>query len=83
MHVEIQKMYFAPQARGRGLGSKMISKCLEKAKDLGFETCYLETMPYMDAARVLYAKNGFEAIEKSMGDTGHYSCSVYMTKALK
>lgn len=79
---ELQKMYFSPQARGRGLGSAMISKCLEKAKDFGFEMCYLETMPYMDAARKLYKKNGFEPIEKPMGDTGHYSCTVYMTKAL-
>lgn len=80
---ELQKMYFAPQARSRGLGSKMITECLEKAKSFGFETCYLETMPYMDAARKLYAKNGFAPIDKPMGDTGHYSCTVYMTKSLK
>lgn len=79
---ELQKMYFAPQARGRGLGSRMISLCLSKATEMGFETCYLETMPYMDAARALYAKNGFKTIDKPMGDTGHYSCSVFMTKAL-
>ena len=80
---ELQKMYFAPEARGRGLGTKMIAKCLEYAKDFGFEACYLETMPYMDAARALYAKNGFEIIDKPLGNTGHYSCTVYMLKNLK
>ncbi len=79
---ELQKMYFLPTARGKGLGSKLISHCLTKAKELGFEQCYLETMPYMEAARALYRKNGFVSLEKPLGDTGHYSCSVWMLKEL-
>ncbi len=79
---ELQKMYFAPQARGRGIGSKMMDICLKKAKDFGFEDCYLETMPYMDAARKLYFKTGFASLEKPLGDTGHYSCNVWMIKEL-
>ena len=79
---ELQKMYFAPIARGKGLGSKLIEKCLEKAKALNFESCYLETMPYMDAARALYLKNGFKNLDKPMGNTGHYSCNVWMLKKL-
>ncbi len=79
---ELQKMYFLPIARGRGLGSEMITKCLNKAKDFGFEQCYLETMPYMTAARALYKKNGFNQIDEPMGDTCHYSCDVWMIKKL-
>lgn len=79
---ELQKMYFLPKARGLGLGSKMMSKCLEFAKNAGFDQCYLETMPYMDDARKLYKKVGFDFIDKPMGDTGHYSCSVWMLKDL-
>lgn len=79
---ELQKMYFLPITRGKGLGSRLISKCLEKAKELGFENCYLETMPYMEAARALYKKNGFTNLEKPMGNTGHYSCNVWMIKKL-
>ncbi len=44
--------------------------------------CYLETMPYMLDAQELYRKNGFVYINKPMGDTGHYSCPVWMTKEL-
>ena len=79
---ELQKMYFMPEARGKGFGSKMISKCLDFAKEAGFDQCYLETMPYMDDARKLYKKVGFEFIDEPMGDTGHYSCSVWMLKDL-
>ena len=79
---EFQKMYFLPEARGLGLGSKMINICLEKAREIGFKKCYLETMPYMDSARALYKKNGFISLDKPVGDTGHYSCNVWMLKDL-
>lgn len=39
---ELQKMYFLPVARGRGLGTQMIDLCLKKAKEIGYEKCYLE-----------------------------------------
>ncbi len=79
---ELQKMYFMPEARGKGLGRKMMTKCLEFAKKVGFDQCYLETLPYMDDARKLYRKVGFESIDKPMGNTGHYSCTVWMLKDL-
>ena len=77
---ELQKMYFLPIARGKGLGSKLITICLEKAKELGFETCYLETLPYMKAAVKLYNKYGFKNLDKPMGNTCHYNCNVWMIK---
>jgi putative acetyltransferase len=79
---ELQKMYFLPIARGKGLGSLLISKCLDKAKEFGFESCYLETMPYMEAAQKLYKKNGFLNLDKPMGGTGHYSCTIWMLKKI-
>ena len=79
---ELQKMYFLPQARGLGLGAKMITLCLEKAKEFGFKQCYLETMPFMVDAQKLYKKTGFYNIEGSLGNTGHSYCSVWMLKDL-
>ncbi len=79
---ELQKMYFLPVARGIGLGTKLISVCLEKAKEMGFENCYLETLPYMEAAVKLYKKYGFKDLEKPMGNTCHYSCNVWMIKKI-
>jgi putative acetyltransferase len=77
---ELQKMYFLPAARGIGLGSKMMQTCLQKAKEYGFEKCYLETLPYMEDARKLYRKAGFKDLSTPMGDTGHYSCNLWMLK---
>lgn len=75
---ELQKMYFLSDIRGKGLGSKMIEKCLSQARDFGFEQCYIETMPYMEAAQKLYQKMGFKYIDGPMGNTGHFSCPVHM-----
>jgi len=79
---ELQKMYFLPEARGRGLGTKMIDSCLQQARFYEYEACYLETMSYMEAAQKLYKKYGFDLLDGPMGDTGHYSCGVHMLKGL-
>lgn len=79
---ELQKMYLTRETRGLGLGKKLIAKCLAKARDFGFEGCYLETMPYMEVAQNLYLKNGFTHIDAPMGCTGHNACPVYMYKVL-
>ncbi len=79
---ELQKMYFLPEARGLGLGTQMMEKCLQSAKDFGYEKCYLETMPYMNDAQKLYKKVGFEYLCNPMGNTGHTSCPVWMIKQL-
>lgn len=80
---ELQKMYFLEAARGRGLGKQMMEICLQRAKEYQFEGCYLETMPYMKDAQKLYLKSGFEYIDAPMGNTGHFSCPVWMLKSLK
>ncbi|MFT6935004.1 MAG: putative acetyltransferase [Maribacter sp.] len=79
---ELQKMYFLEAVRGKGIGSQMIVACLTQAKAFGFEQCYLETMPYMAAAQKLYKKSGFDYIDAPMGNTGHFSCPVWMLKTL-
>lgn len=79
---ELQKMYFLPEARGKGLGKQMIQMCIAFAKSCNFEHCYIETMPYMLDAQKLYIKTGFSYIDKSLGNTGHSSCHIWMIKAI-
>jgi putative acetyltransferase len=74
---ELRKMYFLPEARGRGLGRAMIDKALEAARGFGFKRCYLETLTGMDAAQALYQKLGFRRLDARMGDTGHFGCNRY------
>ncbi|KGO92424.1 GNAT family N-acetyltransferase [Flavobacterium subsaxonicum] len=80
---ELQKMYFAPQARGLGLGVQMITQCLDAAKSFGYSQCYLETLTDMKAAQKLYTKSGFTYLDSPLGCTGHSSCPVWMIKSLK
>ena len=79
---ELQKMYFKPEIRNLGLGTKTIQQCLDFAKDHNFTQCYIETLPWMKAAQKLYLRNGFETISERMGETGHHSCTVFMLKKL-
>jgi putative acetyltransferase len=79
----LQKMYFLPDARVKGLGNQMIQKCMTKAKSYGYTDCYLETMPNMIDAQKLYKKWGFSYIDHPLGNTGHCSCPVWMVKSLQ
>ena len=71
---ELRKMYFLPQVRGQGLGERLLARCLEAARELGYARCYLETCTGMDAAMRLYGKMGFHPIPAPLGATGHCGC---------
>ena len=79
---ELQKMYVDPSMRGKGIGSIMIEKCLQFAKENKFKLCYIETMPNMLDAQKLYLKYGFEYINSPMGNTGHTACPIWLIKSL-
>ncbi|HWS72665.1 MAG TPA: GNAT family N-acetyltransferase, partial [Thermoanaerobaculia bacterium] len=79
---ELRKMYFRPEARGRGLGQLMLERCLTAARELGFRTCYLETLQSMGAARRMYEKNGFRQLAKRRGKTGHDTCDAFYERKL-
>ncbi|MGV6829229.1 MAG: GNAT family N-acetyltransferase [Flavobacteriales bacterium] len=79
---ELQKMYFDPAIRGKGYGDKIINKCLLFAKKTGYKSIYLETAPQLKAAIHLYKKKGFHHLDAPLGNTGHFSCTVYMLKDL-
>lgn len=68
---ELQKMYFLPELRGRGV-----------AWEQGFRQCYLETTATLDRAIALYEQLGFRHIAGPMGNTGHVDCEVTMLKTL-
>jgi len=79
---ELQKMYFAPEARGKGYGKIMFDKCMNAAKKFNYVQCYLESAGSLKAAIHIYEKNGFKHLEGPLGGTGHYSCEVWMLKDL-
>jgi putative acetyltransferase len=79
---ELQKMYFSPSIRGKGFGKMMFDKCLQAAKDFGYKKCYLESGTQLKTAIHIYETHGFIHLNKPLGNTGHYSCGVWMIKDL-
>jgi putative acetyltransferase len=79
---ELRKMYFLPEARGVGMGRKLLLHILEAARTAGYATCYLETLTSMTQAQRLYAACGFKRMRQPMGNTGHFGCDRWYTKSL-
>jgi len=79
---ELQKMYFDPKVRGKGYGQLFFDTCMQAAKNFGYEKCYLESASTLKAAIHIYEKNGFKHLNSHIGETGHFSCSVWMLKEL-
>lgn len=79
---ELRKMYFDPEVRGKGLGTRLLGEILESAKQAGFRYCYLETIESMAHARVLYQRHGFRKLKGAMGNTGHSACNSFMGRVL-
>lgn len=77
---ELQKMYFLGELRGLGLGRQLLERCLEEAKQDGYQKMYLETVSRMEAAGKLYQKMGFNIIDGQLGATGHGGCDTFMMR---
>ncbi len=75
---ELVKMYLHTSARGLGIGGKLIRQSLDFARTYGYKQTYLETMPELQKAVAIYEKMGFRRLTGPMGNTGHYSCSIWM-----
>jgi len=82
-HAEIKSMHTAQDARGRGLGRKMLEHLIAVSRERGYERLSLETgsMASFAPARSLYADAGFELCEP-FGDYRESVNSTYMTLVL-
>lgn len=80
---ELRKMYFRPELRGLGMGARLLSLVLQRARQDGYRTCYLETLAHMDRARRLYESFGFVRLDTPMGATGHHGCDVWYARPLE
>jgi putative acetyltransferase len=79
---ELVKLYLSKKSRKRGIGHLLMTKCLEKAKELGFNQLYLESLPELDKAVQLYKSLGFKTLDNPMGQSGHFACNLWMLKEL-
>ncbi|MFZ4796912.1 MAG: GNAT family N-acetyltransferase [Bacteroidia bacterium] len=81
-HAELVRFFLDEQVRGKGFGKILMQKCEELAKQFGYTHLYLESFPDMEAAVHLYEKFNYTRLQNPLGNTGHFSCNVYMLKEL-
>ena len=74
---ELAKFYLSKEA-----GKLLLETCIEKAKNLGLKNVYLESIPEFSKAVSIYEKQGFQYLEKPLGNSGHSGCNLWMLKKL-
>jgi putative acetyltransferase len=79
---ELVKFYVKASSRGRGIGLRLMEKCFESAREMGYRQLYLETLPELGKAVGMYERAGFKFIKERLGSSGHYSCELWMVKEL-
>ena len=79
---ELVKMYLLPEARGIGLGRRLLERCMDVAKSSGYSKMYLESMPELKQALSMYEKAGFKYLCAPMGNSGHFGCDLHMCRDL-
>lgn len=80
---ELVKMYLLPEARGIGLGKKLIAHCIKWAGVNGYQNIYLETMPELRQALKTYERFGFAYLNAPMGVSGHHGCELWMLGSIE
>jgi putative acetyltransferase len=80
--VELVKLYLLPAARSRGVGKALITHCFAAARANGYAHVYLETTEELTQAIPLYEKLGFAYLPAALGNSGHFGCQIWMSKAV-
>jgi ribosomal protein S18 acetylase RimI-like enzyme len=61
---ELKRLYVRPEFRGVNLGELLVSKILEDSREAGYKTILLDTLPFLNGAKRLYERMGFQECEK-------------------
>lgn len=77
---ELVKFYLDKNARGKGIGKKLMEASIYFAKEIGFKSIYIESLPEFSTAVSIYEKQGFNYLEKPLGNSGHSGCNLWMLK---
>lgn len=60
---ELKRLFVKPEARGLGLGRRLVEMRIEAARELGLKSLFVDTLQNNLEMRSLYKKMGFKEVE--------------------
>lgn len=61
---EMKRLYVRPAYRGRQIGSRLVRRIVEDAKEIGYRHMLLDTLPFLNDAVRMYKHLGFYEISR-------------------
>lgn len=77
---ELTKMAVTEKIQSKGIGSLLMQKCIDEAKNLGLKEIFLFSNTKLDKAINLYKKVGF--LEEHFDSSDYKRANIYMTLKL-
>jgi DNA-binding MarR family transcriptional regulator/GNAT superfamily N-acetyltransferase len=80
---QLRLLILRPEARGLGLGGRLVDACIAFARERGYRKLVLWTNGHLDAARAIYRSRGFECVSSEPLEADYHAGLTSETWELK